>query len=120
VKKRASLTDRPVERGRGIDAFFEAPADQAPREELVGETWRAATFNLYPRHQDFLDDFVRRGKREFRRKTSIGVGAINKSLVLQTLLEFLEEDDVLQGDLLARLEEKERQEGSRHAPQRAQ
>jgi hypothetical protein len=120
VKKRASLTDRPVERGRGIDAFFEAPADQAPREELAGETWRAATFNLYPRHQDFLDDFVRRGKREFRRKTSIGVGAINKSLVLQTLLEFLEEDDVLQGDLLARLEEKERQEGSRHAPQRAQ
>ncbi len=117
MKKRASLTDRPAEKGRGIDALFEAPADQPPPQKE--ETWRAATFNLYPRHQDFLDDFVRKGKREFRYKASVGVGAINKSLVLQTLLEFLEEDEkTLQTALLARLEEKERQEGSRHAPQR--
>jgi hypothetical protein len=69
-------------------------------------------------HQDFLDEFAKTGKQKFRRKDTIGMGAINKSVVLQELLEKLQADEKLQQEILKRLEKKGRGEGSRHDPRR--
>jgi hypothetical protein len=115
-----------------VDALFEAsrkapePAaldrDVNSSSHAAGEgerpVARTATFNLFEEHQDFLDDFIRSGKRSFRRKPGVGVGAINKSAVLQELLELLEKDKGLQDTVLQNLEKKERSAGSRHDPRR--
>lgn len=119
TRRRASLTDRAKRTpGQGVDAFFEEnnAADETPAPVDV---WRTATFNLFARHQDFLDEFVKTGKQTFRHKDTVGVGAINKSVVLQELLEKLERDEKLQQEILKSLEKKGREEGSRHDPRRA-
>lgn len=117
TRKRASLTDRPKrETGKGVDAFFEEMPKAEPKPEEVRKT---ATFNLSLRHQDYLDEFVKAGKQRFRREGKVGVGAINKSAVLEALLERLEGDKGLQQELLKRLEQKGKEEGSRHDPRRA-
>jgi hypothetical protein len=137
VARRASLKDRtskPPEKGRGVDALFE-PSPQLSvstsaqsksvtaetpnaSEDVQLEVPRAATFNLYGRHQDFLDEFVKSGKHEFRRRPDVGVGAVNKSAVLQELLEILKDDEALQKKVIRNLERKDRAEGSRHDPRK--
>lgn len=133
--KRASLSDRKPkqgqEKGRGADALFEGPP-RIRRSQEVQETpepeaaktadakraTQTSTFNLYVRHQSFLEEFVREGKQEFRRR-DVGVGAINKSAVLQEMLEILEADKVLQRKVMHNLESREKVEGSRHDPGRS-
>ena len=78
---------------------------------------RPSIFNLYGKHQNFLDSFVREGKQEFR-KRDVGVGAINKSAVLQEVLELLETDKNLQRKVIQNLEARQNTEGSRHDPGR--
>lgn len=140
--KRASLADRQPkrtqeqERGRGVEALFEPPpagektarnatsesnADLPPKssKEAIREQPKTATFNLYPQHQNFLDEFVRQGKQQFREQ-HVGVGAINKSAVLQELLEVLQRDDMLQKKVIRSLEKRERTKGSRHNPYKYQ
>ena len=117
TRKRASLADRPKRQtGKGVDAFFEGTPEAEPKPEEVRKT---ATFNLALRHQDFLDEFVKAGKQRFRRGGKVGVGAINKGAVLEALLERLEGDKALQQELLKRLEQKGKEEGSRHDPRKA-
>lgn len=117
TRRRASLTDRPKrETGKGVDAFFEGTPEAEPKPEEVRKT---ATFNLSLRHQDYLDEFVKAGKQRFRREGKVGVGAINKSAVLEELLEKLQGDKALQQELVKRLEQKGRDEGSRHDPRKA-
>lgn len=70
------------------------------------------------RHQDFLDEFIKAGKQKFRHEDTVGVGAINKSVVLQELLEKLQSDKKLQQETLKRLKKKGREEGSRHDPRK--
>lgn len=117
TRKRASLTDRAKRKsGQGVNAFFEGTPKEKPAPADVRKT---ATFNLFVRHQDFLDEFVKTGKQKFRHEDTVGVGAINKSAVLQELLEKLQADERLQQEILKRLEKKGREEGSRHDPRRA-
>ena len=133
--KRASLSDRQPksaqERGRGVDALFEGspprsrtaqePANPKPKPAEASDAGRGvarpSTFNLYGNHQNFLDSFVREGKQEFR-KRDVGVGAINKSAVLQEMLELLETDKGLQRKVIHNLEVRQKTEGSRHDPGR--
>ena len=56
---------------------------------------RPSIFNLYGKHPIFLDSFAREGKWAFR-KRNVGVGALNKSAVLQEVLELLDTDKSLQ------------------------
>lgn len=126
ASKPAKIADRSKGKGGGgVDILFGGSAQEKQpspnaEEQVVAEheQHRAATFNLYSRHQDFLDDFVRSGKRQFRRKSSVGVGAINKSVVLQELLEVLQADRELQTKIITNLEHKAREEGSRHNPKK--
>jgi hypothetical protein len=46
-------------------------------------------------HQDFLDELVKTGKQKFRHEDTVGVEAINRSVVLQELLEKLQADEKL-------------------------
>ncbi len=116
TRRRASLSDRTKRTpGQGINAFFEV-AEKT--ETAPTDIRKTATFNLLVRHQDFLDEFVRTGKQTFRHKDTVGVGAINKSVVLQELLEKLQTDEKLQQEILKRLEKKGREEGSRHDPRK--
>ena len=117
TRKRASLADRPKrETGKGVDAFFEATPKPEPKPEEVRKT---ATFNLSLQRQDYLDEFVKAGKQKFRREGKVGVGSINKSAVLEQLLDKLQGDKGLQQELLKRLEQKGKEEGSRHDPRKA-
>ncbi len=118
TRRRASLTDRAKRTpGQGVNAFFEEN-DSTKETTSSADVRRTATFNLYARHQDFLDEFVKTGKQTFRHKDTVGVGAINKSVVLQELLEKLQRDEKLQQEILKILERKGREEGSRHDPRR--
>lgn len=117
TRRRASLTDRANRKtGQGVDAFFEGEA--AKEKPAPADVRKTATFNLFVRHQDFLDEFVKTGKQKFRHEDTVGVGAINKSVVLQELLEKLQTDEKLQQEILKRLEKKGREEGSRHDPRK--
>jgi hypothetical protein len=119
ARRRASLSDRTKRTtGQGVNAFFEVGEAAEKAEPVPTDVRKAATFNLLVRHQDFLDEFVRTGKQTFRHKDTVGVGAINKSVVLQELLEKLQTDEKLQQEILKRLEKKGREEGSRHDPRR--
>lgn len=130
TKKRATLGDRAAkkpdtQKGRGVDALFDAAKEEPaqPQRRRTGrrsqakETPITATFNLYPQHQDFLDSFVREGKQQFR-KRGVGVGAINKSAVLQELLELLKGDDAMKEKIVQSLERQGREEASRHDPRK--
>ena len=126
TKKRATLEDRRAKRlddgkGRGVEALFETAPEEATksarRRAAPKDTPVTSTFNLYSQHQDFLDDFVRQGKRQFRRN-GVGVGAINKSVVLQELLELLKADEELQERIIQTLERQGREESSRHDPRK--
>jgi len=119
TRKRASLSDRTKRTtGQGVDAFFEAGESPENLNAASTDIRKTATFNLFVRHQDFLDEFVRTGKQTFRHRDTVGVGAINKSVVLQELLETLQRDEKLQQEILERLEKKGREEGSRHDPRK--
>ena len=120
TRRRASLSDRTKRTaGQGVNAFFEAGETPEKSDVVPSDIRKTATFNLFVRHQDFLDEFVRTGKQTFRHKDTVGVGAINKSVVLQELLEKLQADEKLQQEILKRLEKKAKEEGSRHDPRKA-
>lgn len=119
TRRRASLSDRTKRTaGQGVNAFFEAGETPGKSDAAPSDIRKTATFNLFVRHQDFLDEFVRTGKQTFRHKDTVGVGAINKSVFFQELLEKLQVDEKLQQEILKRLEKKAKEEGSHHDPRK--
>ena len=114
ARRRASLKDRSsTKKGRGVNAFFDGSEGGPPVEVR-----KTATFNLPVRQQDFLDEFVRTGKQRFRHENKVGVGAINKSAVIEVLINMLETDEKIKVSLIKTLERKDRKEGSRHDPRK--
>ncbi len=115
TRRRATLKDRKRSKGRGVEAFFEGT--KIPIKP-AGEPRKTATFNLPLRQLDFFDEFIRTGKQRFRHMDKVGVGAVNKSAVLEELLNMLERDERLKENVLKALEKKDRKEGSRHDPRK--